>query len=71
MTGTESRDQFTLITTVMLVIPVDAMNCSRPYLCGVLILQAIVSLPELGSGHMRLNLGVNWQPRTSLGQKVS
>ena len=38
MTGTESRDQYTPITTMMLVVPVDAVNFSRPYSCGALIL---------------------------------
>ena len=71
MTGTESRDQFTLITTLMLVIPVDAVNCSRPYSCGVLILQEIVPLCELESGHRRLNLEVNLPTQDITGTKKS
>ena len=34
--------------------PVDPANCSRPYLLGVLIMETITSLLELGSGHLRL-----------------
>ena len=34
--------------------PVVPANCSRPYLCGVLIMETITSLLELGSGHLRL-----------------
>ena len=52
----ESRDQFTSITTAMVVVPVAAVNCSRPYSHGALILQAIVPLCELGSDHLRLHI---------------
>ena len=34
--------------------PIDPVNCSRPYSCRALILQAITPLRELGSGHARL-----------------
>ena len=38
----------------MVVVPVAAVNYSRPYLRGALILQAIAPLRELGSRHARL-----------------
>lgn len=52
---TKSYDQFTPITTVMVLIPVAAMNCSRPYSRRALILQVIIPLCDLGSGHIRLS----------------
>ena len=38
----------------MVVVPVAAVNCSRPYSRGALILQAIAPLRKLGPGHARL-----------------
>ena len=38
----------------MVVVPVAAVNCSRPYSHRALILQAIAPLRKLGSGHTRL-----------------
>ena len=44
----------------MVVVPVAAVNCSRPFSCGTLILHAIVLLHELGCGHMRLGLDMEY-----------
>ena len=47
----ESHDQ--PIITAMVVVPVAAVNCSRPYSRGALILQAISPLRELWGLAMR------------------
>ena len=43
------------IDTLEVSASVDPVNCSRPYSSGALILQAIMPLRELGSGHSRLS----------------
>ena len=45
---------FSVLIDTKVSAPVVPANCSRPYLCGVLIMETITSLLELGSGHLRL-----------------
>ena len=57
---TESSDQFTPITTVMVIVLVHAINCSRSYSCRQeLILHAIMPCANIGSGHARVTLQHN------------